>query len=64
MARPDLETLALLVQVAQEGSIGRVAARSGLSQPSVSRRLAALERGLGVRLLARSTRGSDLTPEG
>lgn len=64
MTRPDLETLALLVQVAQEGSIGRVAARSGLSQPSVSRRLAALERGLGVRLLARSTRGSDLTPEG
>ncbi len=64
MARPDLETLALLVAVAQEGSIGRVAARSGLSQPSVSRRLAALERRLGVRLLARTTRGSDLTDEG
>jgi DNA-binding transcriptional LysR family regulator len=64
MTRPDLETLALLVAVAQQGSIGRVAAQSGLSQPSVSRRLAALERGLGVRLLARSTRGSDLTPEG
>jgi DNA-binding transcriptional LysR family regulator len=64
MARPDLETLALLVAVAEEGSIGRVAAQSGLSQPSVSRRLAALERRLGVRLLARSTRGSDLTPEG
>jgi DNA-binding transcriptional LysR family regulator len=64
MARPDLETLALLVAVAQEGSIGRVAALSGLSQPSVSRRLAALERRLGVRLLARTTRGSDLTDEG
>jgi DNA-binding transcriptional LysR family regulator len=64
MARPDLETLGLLVAVAEEGSIGRVAAQSGLSQPSVSRRLAALERRLGVRLLARSTRGSNLTPEG
>jgi DNA-binding transcriptional LysR family regulator len=64
MARPDLETLGLLVAVAEEGSIGRVAAQSGLSQPSVSRRLAALERRLGVRLLSRSTRGSDLTPEG
>jgi DNA-binding transcriptional LysR family regulator len=64
MARPDLDTLALLVAVAEEGSIGRVAAQSGLSQPSVSRRLAGLERRLGVRLLSRSTRGSDLTPEG
>jgi DNA-binding transcriptional LysR family regulator len=64
MARPDLETLALLVAVAREGSIGRVAAQSGLSQPTVSRRLAALERRLGVRLLSRSTRGSDLTAEG
>lgn len=64
MAKPDLETLGLLVAVAEEGSIGRVAAQSGLSQPSVSRRLAALERRLGVRLLARTTRGSDLTDEG
>jgi len=64
MARPDLDTLALLVAVAEQGSIGRVAAQSGLSQPSVSRRLAGLERRLGVRLLSRSTRGSDLTPEG
>ena len=64
MARPDLETLALLVAVAEEGSIGRVAAQSGLSQPSVSRRLAGLERRLGVRLLSRSTSGSELTPEG
>lgn len=64
MTKPDLETLSLLVAVAEEGSIGRVAAQSGLTQPSASRRLAALERRLGVRLLVRSTRGSDLTDEG
>jgi DNA-binding transcriptional LysR family regulator len=64
MTRPDLDSLALLVSVAEEGSIGRVAAQSGLTQPSVSRRLAALERRLGVRLLRRTTRGSDLTAEG
>lgn len=62
--RPDLDTLALLVAVSQDGSIGRVAAKSGLSQPSVSRRLSTLERRLGVRLLSRSTRGSELTADG
>lgn len=54
----------MLVAVAEEGSIGRVAVQAGVTQPSVSRRLAALERALGVRLLKRTTRGSDLTPEG
>ncbi|HET6699134.1 MAG TPA: LysR family transcriptional regulator [Nocardioidaceae bacterium] len=61
---PDLEDLSLLVLVAQTGSIGQAASRMGLSQPSVSRRMAALERRLRVPLLTRSRRGTALTPAG
>lgn len=62
--RPDLDDLAVLVLVAETGSIGRAAARLGLSQPSVSRRMTALERSLRVPLLYRETRGTTLTPAG
>lgn len=61
---PDLDDLALLVLVAETGSIGRAAVRLGLTQPSVSRRMSALERSLGVGLLSRSRRGTTLTPAG
>jgi len=61
---PDLDDLAVLVLVAETGSIGQAAARLGLSQPSVSRRMTALERSLRVRLLQRSRRGTTLTPGG
>jgi DNA-binding transcriptional LysR family regulator len=61
---PDLDDLALLVLVAETGSIGRAAERLGLTQPSVSRRMSALERSLGVGLLSRSRRGTSLTPAG
>jgi DNA-binding transcriptional LysR family regulator len=62
--RPDLDDLAMLVLVAETGSIGRAAARLGLSQPSVSRRMTALERSLRVPLLYREPRGTTLTPAG
>lgn len=61
---PDLADLALLVRVARTGSIGRAAAELVLPQPTVSRRMAALERRLGVRLLSRTTRGTTLTAPG
>jgi DNA-binding transcriptional LysR family regulator len=61
---PDLEDLSLLIHVARLGSIGRTAAELGLSQPSVSRRMAALERSLHVSLLTRTPRGTSLTPSG
>jgi DNA-binding transcriptional LysR family regulator len=61
---PNLDDLGLLVLVAKAGSIGQAAAQLGLSQPSVSRRMAALERSLGVVLLHRTPRGSALTPAG
>lgn len=62
--RPDLEDLDLLVLVARLGSIGLAARELDLSQPSVSRRVTALERSLRVTLLHRSKRGSTLTPAG
>ena len=65
MARlPDLDSLALLVAVAERGSLGKAAADRGISQPSASARIEALERRLGVQLLVRSTRGSELTTAG
>src|SRR3954451_16284941 len=61
---PDLEALALLVAVAETGSLGQAAARQGVSQPSASARMRTLERRLGVRLLLRSPSGSRLTSAG
>ena len=61
---PDLNDLHLLVTVASTGSIGQAATDLGLTQPSASRRIAALERSLRVQLLRRGARGSTLTPSG
>ncbi|EXU91231.1 LysR family transcriptional regulator [Streptomyces noursei PD-1] len=64
MRTPDLESLRLLVLVADLGSLGRAAERLRISQPSASRRLSTLERGLGLVLLDRTRRGSRLTLAG
>ncbi|MFC4274617.1 LysR family transcriptional regulator [Achromobacter aloeverae] len=57
----DLEFFAIL---AKHPSL-RVAARQlGITPPAVSKRLNAVERRLGVRLLNRTTRRASLTPEG
>ncbi|MFB7710091.1 LysR substrate-binding domain-containing protein [Streptomyces sp. NPDC056105] len=61
---PDLQSLQLLVTVAETGSLGRAAARLLISQPSASARMRTLERHLGLQLLDRSTAGSRLTPAG
>ncbi len=61
---PDLRDLDLLVLVARTGSLGRAAESLGVSQPSVSRRIARLERSLRVELLRRGPRGSVLTDRG
>lgn len=61
---PDLESLDLLVTIADSGSIGRAAERLGLSQPGASLKIRALERRLGVPMLDRSSAGSRLTPAG
>lgn len=61
---PDLIALDLLDSVAQLGSLGKVAARHGMSQPAVSQRMRRLEHALGMRLLQRSSTGTALTPAG
>lgn len=61
---PDLDTLELLVLVAELGSMGAAAQRLGMSQPAASRALARFERRCGLTLLERSPRGSRLTSEG
>ncbi|MGE4278751.1 MAG: LysR family transcriptional regulator [Magnetospirillum sp.] len=58
------DDLAFFVIVAQQPSLAAAGQHLGLSPPAVSRRLAALERRLGVRLMNRTTRRLSLTPEG
>jgi len=61
---PDLDSLQLLLEVAEAGSLGRAAAQHGLSQPAASARIQGMERLVGFPLLTRSARGSSLTPNG
>ncbi|MEV5607961.1 LysR family transcriptional regulator [Streptomyces sp. NPDC052225] len=60
----ELRHLRCFLAVADEGNVTRAAARLRLTQPAVSRTLAALEDTLGVRLVDRSTHHLELTPEG
>ena len=52
------------VRIAETGNISAVAREMGMTQPSVSKQLAALETDLGVRLLQRTTRRLSLTEAG
>ena len=61
---PDLGALQLLLSVARLGSLGAAAAAHGISQPAASSRIRYMERLVGLPLLVRRTRGSDLTSEG
>lgn len=60
----ELDLLSTFVEVHRAGSITAAAARLGLSQPSVSERLARLEAELGTVLFVRSARGVVPTPAG
>ena len=59
-----LQQLALFVRTVESGSFSKAAREFGLSQPSVSRSIAALERRLGVKLLIRTTRQVSATDAG
>jgi LysR family hydrogen peroxide-inducible transcriptional activator len=60
----DVPALRAFVAVARLGTVGRAARSLGRTQPSISARLAALERAWGTRLFRRKARGMTLTPEG
>ncbi|HSU76297.1 MAG TPA: LysR family transcriptional regulator [Burkholderiales bacterium] len=59
-----LSALRLFVRVARAGNFSRAARELGLSQPSASRIIAALEREVGAALFTRSTRALALTEAG
>ena len=60
----EISDLRLLVAMVSAGSLSEAARRLQSSPPVMSRRLAAMERRLGVRLLARNSRRFALTEEG
>jgi DNA-binding transcriptional LysR family regulator len=57
----DIELFALIVN---QGNMSAAAQKLGITPPGVTRRLAQLEKRLGVRLLNRTTRKLSLTPDG
>jgi DNA-binding transcriptional LysR family regulator len=59
-----LAALRLFVRVARSGSFSRAGRELGISQPSASRIIAALEREVGAPLLTRTTRAVVLTEAG
>ncbi len=59
-----LQVMRTFVRVAEAGGFAEAARQSHTSAPSVTRAIAALERAIGTRLLARTTRSMTLTEAG
>jgi LysR family hydrogen peroxide-inducible transcriptional activator len=62
--QPTIAGIRAFVAIAEKQHFGSAAAALGVSQSTLSQALTALEAGLGVRLVERSTRRVFLTPEG
>ncbi|MGW4494276.1 LysR family transcriptional regulator [Streptomyces sp. NPDC004376] len=60
----DLDTVRTFVAVADAGRFREAADELAVTQQAVSKRIAALERVLGVRLFTRTPRGAELTIDG
>ncbi|MEU3913395.1 LysR family transcriptional regulator [Streptomyces sp. NPDC029721] len=60
----DLDTVRTFVAAAEAGQFQEAAAELAVTQQAVSKRIAALERALGVRLFTRTPRGAELTIDG
>lgn len=60
----QISSLALLVGIADHGSLSAGARSVGMAQPNASRALRTLERRLGYELVTRARTGSQLTAEG
>ena len=64
LAVVDLEAVRTFVAVTDTGQFQEAAADLSITQQAVSKRVAALERSLGVRLFTRTARGAALTIDG
>lgn len=62
--KPTLAQIRTFVTVAEQKHFVSAANKLGISQPSLSQALAALEAGLGIQLIERSTRRVIVTPTG
>ena len=60
----DISALQAFLAVAESGSFSRAAEKIYLTQPAISKRIAALERQVGARLFDRIGRGIRLTEAG
>ncbi|MFD8708305.1 LysR family transcriptional regulator [Kitasatospora sp. NPDC059648] len=60
----DLEAVRTFVTVVEAGQFQKAAADLAITQQAVSKRVATLERDLGVRLFTRTPRGTELTIDG
>ncbi|MFI0444679.1 LysR family transcriptional regulator [Actinomadura sp. 6N118] len=60
----DLDAVRTFVAVANAGQFQQAAADLSITQQAVSKRIAALEKDLGVRLFTRTARGAQLTIDG
>ena len=60
----SLAQIRYFVAVAEEGHVGRAAARLRVAQPPISRQIRALEDEIGTPLFARTSRGMALLPSG
>ena len=56
--------IALFIRVVETGSFSKAAIETGITQPTATKAVAAMEQRLGARLLHRSTRGVTLTEVG
>ncbi|MFC4275426.1 LysR family transcriptional regulator [Achromobacter aloeverae] len=59
-----IELMQTFIRIVDSGSLSAAAERLGTTQPTISRRLQALERFLGLKLLQRTTHAMKLTEDG
>ena len=64
MLRENVSDLVAFIAVAEEGNFTRAAGRLGISQSALSQAMRNLEKRLGLRLLARTTRRVSPTEAG